>query len=146
MYFLLLPFFSFLSGHRFLHKAFGTTRKNQRVVNFFFKRLCPLLCEYNCLSFTDWLLRVFFLRCHFDFQIYIRTTYKGYVFLSEKFASLLLNTIIKRTLLFIIPKIIQLFVFVEKFVLDLFNVDQFLKFSVSFSLTKNQYKFGEISF
>ena len=77
---------------------------------------------------------------------YIRTTYKGYVFLSEKFASLLLNTIIKRTLLFIIPKIIQLFVFVEKFVLDLFNVDQFLKFSVSFSLTKNQYKFGEISF
>ena len=37
MYFPLLPCFNFLSGHRFLHKAFGTTRKNQRVINFFLK-------------------------------------------------------------------------------------------------------------
>ena len=77
--------FNFLSGHRFLNKAFAKTRQNQRVVNFSlffsFSQDYVRYSEYNCLSFTNWLLRVFFvmIRCHFDFQIYVWTTYTEYV-------------------------------------------------------------------
>ena len=56
----------------------------------FFLRLCPLFCEYNCLSFKKLLLRVFFLRCHLIFQFtFIWSTYMEYVSLPVKFASLL---------------------------------------------------------
>ena len=56
----------------------------------FFLRLCPLFCEYNCLSFKKLLLRVFFLRCHLIFQsTFIWSTYMEYVSLPVKFASLL---------------------------------------------------------
>ena len=55
----------------------------------FFLRLCPLFCEYNCLSFKKLLLRVFFLRCHLIFQFtFIWSTYMEYVSLPVKFASL----------------------------------------------------------
>ena len=63
--YLIQQFFNFSSG-QILNKASRKTPQNRRVVNVFL-RLCPLLCEYNCSSFTNW--HLLFPQVSFDFQI-----------------------------------------------------------------------------
>ena len=60
-------FFRFLIGTKIFEQGFCDDSTKSEIVNFF-QRLFPLFCEYKCLSFTNWLLLVFFLRCQWTFK------------------------------------------------------------------------------
>ena len=75
----------------------------------------------------------------FDFQIYVLNNLRSICFPFGKNSHLYCKIPLENIHSFLRKKTILLFVFVEKFELDLFYVVQFPKFSKSFSLKMNRY-------